>query len=787
MDQIVGIVVPVFGLIGIGYGVAWTRLPLSANLISAIHRVDIYVADSGSSPTSAPFTVSGYGSNQTGAGLIEFEVFNAHLLGGVLSAIVQHPTATGGPAGSGGSVTLAPAVGSRHRALSFFVHLENEPTSGRSLWIVETGATGSHSTPVTGYIGQYRLDLFETTASADWDTDSLWRGVALEIAWSDHPIPVGALTLSGAAPSLGAEILSVPTGSIGLTGLTPLASADDEALPVGSLDLTGQSVGVAFSGPSCGAITLAGSAPSVGDLPGTGVVPGVGAIALSGTYIRPTFGGLETGEIVLAGLVPGPPSSGVQPGKGALTLTGQAPSPGRGIVPPVGGITLTGQPGPVLATGPTPPAGLVEFTGHAPTLPQGMSVPVGLVILTGEAPSSEASGVLAVPVGEVTLSGQAPVADNLTTIAVPDGVITITGQAPVGNVDIPILAGSIALEGQAPTSGVPGTVISTAALAFIGQIPVVAHASLIPVGTVALDGQVPALAFGANPGLAAGAITLTGLAPSLGPAIGQDVGAIALAGLAPNTINRLGLDILAGAIAIDGAAPTLPLVVAAPDGTLVLAGWQPEPVSGAETIASPETAAITLTGAAPTIDFIVYGTSGLLALVGETPSIGDATLAVTGFLTLTGEAPQATVIVATDQAPSPGPGTLTLTGHAPTLDRTERVGRRWLRRSAHISAEHVRIRHDLFKLVMETGIGSPSTGQPTPAPNPTVQLRWSDDGGHTWSSYYAREAGPLGSYKRRVIWRRLGMARNRVYEVSGSDPVKIALIDAYLNPTVGEH
>ena len=62
-----------------------------------------------------------------------------------------------------------------------------------------------------------------------------------------------------------------------------------------------------------------------------------------------------------------------------------------------------------------------------------------------------------------------------------------------------------------------------------------------------------------------------------------------------------------------------------------------------------------------------------------------------------------------------------------------------------------------------------------------VSLRWSDDGGHTWSNYHTRTMGALGATGTRVIWRRLGMTtklRDRVYEVSGTDPVKIAIMGA---------
>lgn len=75
-------------------------------------------------------------------------------------------------------------------------------------------------------------------------------------------------------------------------------------------------------------------------------------------------------------------------------------------------------------------------------------------------------------------------------------------------------------------------------------------------------------------------------------------------------------------------------------------------------------------------------------------------------------------------------------------------------------------------------------GTPVPAGiDPQVMLRWSDDGGHTWSNEHWRSMGEVGQYGRRVIWRRLGMTlklRDRVYELSGTDPVKIAIMGAEL-------
>ena len=84
-----------------------------------------------------------------------------------------------------------------------------------------------------------------------------------------------------------------------------------------------------------------------------------------------------------------------------------------------------------------------------------------------------------------------------------------------------------------------------------------------------------------------------------------------------------------------------------------------------------------------------------------------------------------------------------------------------------------------LQLECETGVGV-VTGQ---GDDPKAMLRWSDDGGHTWSNEHWRSMGKIGRYGYRTIWRRLGMTlklRDRVYEVSGSDPVKIAITGAEL-------
>ena len=82
--------------------------------------------------------------------------------------------------------------------------------------------------------------------------------------------------------------------------------------------------------------------------------------------------------------------------------------------------------------------------------------------------------------------------------------------------------------------------------------------------------------------------------------------------------------------------------------------------------------------------------------------------------------------------------------------------------------------HDL-NIDMETGVGIAS-GQGS---NPQAMLKWSNDSGHTWSSERLASIGKIGEYNKRLIFRRLGQGRGRIFELTISDPVKIALIDAY--------
>jgi Neuraminidase (sialidase) len=80
-----------------------------------------------------------------------------------------------------------------------------------------------------------------------------------------------------------------------------------------------------------------------------------------------------------------------------------------------------------------------------------------------------------------------------------------------------------------------------------------------------------------------------------------------------------------------------------------------------------------------------------------------------------------------------------------------------------------------FQLDMDTGVGL-TTGQGS---NPQAMLRYSKDGGKTWSNALWRTFGAIGEYGRRVYWNRVGGGRRMVVEITITDAVKRHITGAY--------
>jgi hypothetical protein len=75
----------------------------------------------------------------------------------------------------------------------------------------------------------------------------------------------------------------------------------------------------------------------------------------------------------------------------------------------------------------------------------------------------------------------------------------------------------------------------------------------------------------------------------------------------------------------------------------------------------------------------------------------------------------------------------------------------------------------------------------SPGVVPKAMLRWSNDGGSTWSNEHWVSIGQIGKYKNRAIWRRLGTARDRIFEVVVSDPIKAVIVSANLKGSIGDN
>lgn len=106
---------------------------------------------------------------------------------------------------------------------------------------------------------------------------------------------------------------------------------------------------------------------------------------------------------------------------------------------------------------------------------------------------------------------------------------------------------------------------------------------------------------------------------------------------------------------------------------------------------------------------------------------------------------------------------------------------RRLRRAAVLASEQTVVTFPGLQLDMRTGVGTVAE------PSPVMTLNISDNGGRTWRVFGDAPIGAQGEYDTRVRWRRLGAARNRVFEVVTASKVPIYITDAIINPVMGAH
>lgn len=98
---------------------------------------------------------------------------------------------------------------------------------------------------------------------------------------------------------------------------------------------------------------------------------------------------------------------------------------------------------------------------------------------------------------------------------------------------------------------------------------------------------------------------------------------------------------------------------------------------------------------------------------------------------------------------------------------------KWLRTFPHMMNDGKRVTYAQFEADMEAGtIQAPGEA--------IVTLRYSDDRGRTFNEGETQTAGMTGEYLTWPTWNAQGMARDRIFELSWSSPVKTALNGAFV-------
>lgn len=109
------------------------------------------------------------------------------------------------------------------------------------------------------------------------------------------------------------------------------------------------------------------------------------------------------------------------------------------------------------------------------------------------------------------------------------------------------------------------------------------------------------------------------------------------------------------------------------------------------------------------------------------------------------------------------------------MDKTVNTFNGDVRKCIRISPNDVnpsrdRLQYNEFVLDCETGFAGPGI-------SPVCELSWSDDGGITFGNPVQRSVGQIGQYFPRLLWQRLGMARDRVWKLEFSDNAPFAIVN----------
>jgi hypothetical protein len=105
-----------------------------------------------------------------------------------------------------------------------------------------------------------------------------------------------------------------------------------------------------------------------------------------------------------------------------------------------------------------------------------------------------------------------------------------------------------------------------------------------------------------------------------------------------------------------------------------------------------------------------------------------------------------------------------------------------IRACSHLADPEYRYQFfDSLQVDMQTGVGL-VVGQGS---DPQAILQWSDDGGYSWSNELWASIGKIGERRTRVKWRRLGRSRDRVFRVTITDPIRVIMVSASAQASLG--
>ena len=101
----------------------------------------------------------------------------------------------------------------------------------------------------------------------------------------------------------------------------------------------------------------------------------------------------------------------------------------------------------------------------------------------------------------------------------------------------------------------------------------------------------------------------------------------------------------------------------------------------------------------------------------------------------------------------------------------------------HLMNDGKRVAYSMFVADMAVGNDDGSIDGTSSANPPLVTLRYSDTRGASWGNPITQSLGAAGQYLTQVQFQRLGLARDRVFELSWSIPAKTALNGAFIQAT----